>query len=266
MSIVVENLTISLASSGRHLVEDLSFAVEPGQRLGIIGESGSGKSVTLFSLLALLPPGLVASGSIDVGGTQVIGATAAELRALRGAKAALVFQEPISALDPLTRVGKLIAEPLARHQRLKGAALDAAVRASLREVALPDDDRLLRSFPHEISGGQRQRVAIAMALACQPSFLLADEPTTALDVTVQAEILALVRRLCDERGMGLVFVSHDLAVVSTIVDRALVLQHGHLVESGSIDDLVSSPRHPYTASLVASGRALERALATGELS
>ncbi|WGT47450.1 ABC transporter ATP-binding protein [Tessaracoccus lacteus] len=265
MSIDVADLTISLATSGRPLVEGLSFTLAPGERLGIIGESGSGKSVTIFSLLGLLPRGLVAGGSVEISGTQVVGARPAELRALRGAQAAIVFQEPATALDPLTRVGDLIAEPLARHRGLRGAELDEAVRAALREVSLPDDRRTVRSFPHEISGGQRQRVAIAMALACQPRFLLADEPTTALDVTVQAEILDLIRRLCDERGMGLIFVSHDLAVVAGIVDRALVMQHGHVVEEGPIVDLVNRPQHPYTASLVASARALEQALATGEL-
>jgi len=265
MSIDVADLTISLATSGRPLVEGLSFTLAPGERLGIIGESGSGKSVTIFSLLGLLPRGLVASGSVEISGTQVVGARAAELRALRGAQAAIVFQEPATALDPLTRVGDLIAEPLARHRGLRGTELDEAVRSALREVSLPDDRRMVRSFPHEISGGQRQRVAIAMALACQPRFLLADEPTTALDVTVQAEILDLIRRLCDERGMGLIFVSHDLAVVAGIVDRALVMQHGHVVEEGPIVDLVNRPQHPYTASLVASARALEQALATGEL-
>lgn len=265
MSIVVENLTISLATTGRPLVHDVSFTVDGGERLGIIGESGSGKSVTIFSLLSLLPRGLSVTGSIDVDGTQVIDATPAALRKVRGSGLAMIFQEPATALDPLTRIGKLIAEPLARHRGLRGSALEAAVRSALREVSLPDDDRTLRSFPHEVSGGQRQRVAIAMALACQPRYLLADEPTTALDVTVQAEILALISRLCEEREMGLVFVSHDLAVVASTVTRALVMQQGRIVEQGPIGALVGAPQDPYTRSLVGSARSLEHALATGRL-
>ncbi|MDF1487381.1 ABC transporter ATP-binding protein [Tessaracoccus caeni] len=259
----VDDLTIEVRGTGKRLVDGISFQLARGERLGIIGESGSGKSVTSLALLGLLPPTLRASGSARVSGHQVIGVRESELRAVRGGKVALVFQDPSTALDPLTRIGALIAEPLRRHRALTGAAAQDAIRQLLQEVSLPE--RVLRAFPHELSGGQRQRVAIAMALACGAETLIADEPTTALDVTVQAEILGLLRKLSDERGMALVLVSHDIAVVSATVDRALVMRYGSIVEEGPIDTIVRSPQHEYTQRLVAGARALDRALTTGTI-
>ncbi|SHJ02215.1 peptide/nickel transport system ATP-binding protein [Tessaracoccus bendigoensis DSM 12906] len=266
MTIEVEDLTITVAGSGKRVVDAISFSLDPGERIGIIGESGSGKSVTTLALLGLLPRSLTASGSIRVDGTQIIGASKKQLLEIRGRRMAKIFQDPSTALDPLTRVGELIAEPLRRHQGLRGHELNAAVERALAEVALPDTERLSRAFPHEISGGQRQRVAIAMALACRPAMLIADEPTTALDVTVQAEILDLIRRLCVDHGMGLVFVSHDIAVVSQTVSRALVMQGGQIVERGPIDQIVHAPTDLYTLRLVGSARALDEALTTGRVS
>ena len=266
MSIEVEDLTITVAGSGKRVVDAISFSLDPGERVGIIGESGSGKSVTTLALLGLLPRSLTASGSIRVNGTQIVGASQKQLLGIRGRRMAKIFQDPSTALDPLTRVGELIAEPLRRHQGLRGHDLKAAVEQSLQEVSLPASERVARAFPHEISGGQRQRVAIAMALACRPAVLIADEPTTALDVTVQAEILDLIRRLSADHGMGLVFVSHDIAVVSHTVTRALVMQGGEIVERGPIDQIIHAPKDPYTRRLVASARALDEALATGSIS
>ncbi|MEV4167615.1 ATP-binding cassette domain-containing protein [Nonomuraea dietziae] len=179
---------------------------------------------------------------------------------MRGRAATVVFQEPLTALDPLTRVGRLLAEPLRRRRGLRGAALRAAVLQSLREVRLGDPERVARAYPHEISGGQRQRVAIAMALACDPKLLIADEPTTALDVTVQAEVLALLDGLVADKGMTLMFISHDLAVVAGVTDRIVVLKDGAAVESGRVRDIVHEPRHAYTRSLVESAWALEAEL------
>jgi ABC-type glutathione transport system ATPase component len=260
----VEGLRVR-AADGRELVSGVSFAIDPGARLGLIGESGSGKSLTALAIMGLLPAGLRASGSIllDAPGlarTEVVGAAERRLNAVRGRAATVVFQEPLTALDPLTRIGRQVAEPLRRHRGLRGAALRAAVHTALEEVRLTEPDRIARAYPHEISGGQRQRVALAMALACRPALLIADEPTTALDVTVQAEVLTLLDGLVTTRGMALLFISHDLAVVSKITDRVLVLKDGAAVESGTVLDIVTAPRHPYTRALVTSARQLDSAL------
>ncbi|MEV7866226.1 ABC transporter ATP-binding protein [Streptomyces sp. NPDC088124] len=261
----VDGLSIR-TEQGRALVSDLSFSIGAGSRLGLVGESGSGKSLTTLAVMGLLPPGMAAVGSVilradpDGPGTEVIGATERRLTALRGRAAAVVFQEPLTALDPLMRIGGQVAEPLRRWRGLRGTALRRAVEEALDQVRLPEPDRITRAYPHEISGGQRQRVALAMALACEPALLIADEPTTALDVTVQSEVLALLDGLVSQRDMALLFVSHDLAVVSTVTDHVLVLKDGAAVESGSVDDIVLRPRHPYTRDLVDSARHLESAL------
>ncbi|MEU5398272.1 ABC transporter ATP-binding protein [Streptomyces sp. NPDC005963] len=260
MSILdIRDLTIRTAD-GRTLVDRLSLSIEPGQRLGLIGESGSGKSLTSLATLGLLPDGMTTSGSITLAGTQVIGARERNLRRVRGRDAAIVFQEPLTALDPLMRVGRQLAGPLARRHGLKGTELQHAVTAALEQVRLPDPQRISRAFPHEISGGQRQRVALAMALACDPRLLIADEPTTALDVTVQSELLTLLDTLVREREMAVLFVSHDLAVVAEIAERVLVLKDGRAVEEGTVAEIVSTPREPYTKALVDSARQLESAL------
>ncbi|MBK0419791.1 ABC transporter ATP-binding protein [Leucobacter sp. CSA1] len=243
----------------RPLVRDLSFSVAPGERVGLIGESGSGKSLSSLAIQGLLPAGLEASGSVRLAGVETVGAPDARLRPLRGPVAGMVFQEPMTALDPLMRVGRQVGEPLRRHLGLRGAELARSVAEVLAEVRL-EDPRLARAYPHELSGGQRQRVAIAVAIAARPRLLIADEPTTALDVTVQSEILDLLDRLVAERGTGLLFISHDLAVVSRMTDRVHVLRGGACVEEGPVDAILREPRDPYTAQLVAHARALDAAL------
>lgn len=262
MSILdVSGLTVRSASGP--LVRDVSFSLGSGERLGLIGESGSGKSLTSLAVTGLLPDSLVASGSVLLDGHQVVGARDADLRPLRGPVAQIVFQEPLTALDPLMRVGRQIAEPLRRHLGLRGAELRSAVASALDEVAL-SDPRIARAYPHELSGGQRQRVAIAIALAAKPQLLIADEPTTALDVTVQDAVLALLERLVADRGMALLFISHDLAVVSRMVDRIVVLRDGLVVEEGAVAQVLRDPVEPYTQMLVDSARALDAFLDAGE--
>jgi peptide/nickel transport system ATP-binding protein len=256
---------LNLAVDGKPVVSDLSFSIAPGERLGLIGESGSGKSLTAMAATGLLPRAIKASGSVMLGGQQVIGAPDRVLNGLRGTVAAFVFQEPLTALDPLLRVAQQVAEPLQRRARrdgreLSGSTLQREMLALLEQVALPQPERISRSYPHEISGGQRQRVAIAMALACRPQLLIADEPTTALDVTTQAEILKLLDGLVRERGMALLFISHDLPVVAEIVERVVVMKRGIAVEAGPVREVFGAPQHDYTRSLVAAAKAFDDAL------
>jgi peptide/nickel transport system ATP-binding protein len=256
---------LSVFAGDTPLVSNLSFSLARGERLGLIGESGSGKSLTSLAATGLLPAGLTASGSVSLAGQEVIGAPDRQLNHLRGRAVAIVFQEPLTALDPLMRMGKQVAEPLGRRARrdgrkLDGKAIKAEVLKLLDEVALPEPQRIARAYPHELSGGQRQRVAIAMALACRPDLLIADEPTTALDVTTQAEILGLLDRLVRERHMALLFISHDLPVVATTVNRVVVLRQGEAVETGAVADVFGAPRHDYTRSLLAAARSFDRAL------
>jgi peptide/nickel transport system ATP-binding protein len=255
----VTDLEVRTRADGRSVLRDMSFSIEDGQRLGLIGGSGSGKSVTSLAVLGLLPAGLEATGRIDLLGVPMIEASERAARSVRGSGASMVFQEPSTALDPLMRVGRQVAEPIRRSRGIRGAALRSAVADALAEVSL-DDARITRAFPHELSGGQRQRIAIAIALASSPRLLIADEPTTALDVTVQAEVLALLDRLVRERGMALLFISHDLPVVASMVEDAIVLADGAEVERGLLSTMLAAPRHPSTAALVASARAVDDAL------
>lgn len=259
----IENLTIRHA--GRSLVSSVSLSVAAGERVGLIGESGSGKSLTALAAIGLLPEGMSDSGSILLADHQVVGSTDREVVALRGVAVATIFQEPLTALDPLMRIGNQIAEVLRRRARRDGQSLSRAevaekTKALMARVALPDPSRLARAYPHEMSGGQRQRAAIAMAIACRPRLLIADEPTTALDVTTQAEVLKLLETLVREENMGLLFISHDLPVVGTAVDRVVVLRSGELVEQGTVPEVFGRPRHPYTIGLVEAARAFDRAI------
>lgn len=265
MSALLTLSGLDINAGPTRLVSNLSFSLARGERLGLIGESGSGKSLTALAMTGLLPAGLAASGSIMLAGQQVIGAPGRQLDRLRGTAVAVVFQEPLTALDPLMRVGRQIAEPLLRRAARDGRTLtasqrDAAIAALLAEVAMPDPARILRAYPHQLSGGQRQRVAIAMALACRPDLLIADEPTTALDVTTQAEILRLINTLVRERNMALLFISHDLPVVANTVERVVVLQKGVAVEAGPVRTVFGAPRHPYTQSLLAAAHAFDAAI------
>jgi peptide/nickel transport system ATP-binding protein len=252
----IASLTVT-SPDGVSRVRGVSLSIGPGERLGLIGESGSGKSLTAFSVIGLLPSGLRATGSVVLDGTQVVGAPERVLQRVRGRVCAIVFQDPATALDPLMPLGRQVAEPIARHQGLRGAVLRRAVLGALDDVRLPDPERIAAARSYEISGGQRQRVAIAMALACRPQLLIADEPTTALDVTVQSEVLALLDGLVAERGMALMFVSHDLAIVARMTDHALVMRAGEVVERGTIERLLSSPQEAYTAAFAASAYAME---------
>lgn len=254
----VTDLSVRTAA-GRALLTDLNFELAAGARLGLIGESGSGKSVTSLAVTGLLGAGLTSSGSVHLDGVEVVGAAERNLVPLRGRVASVVFQEPLTALDPLMRIGRQVAEPIGRHRGLHGAALRTAVAEALDEVSL-DETRISRAYPHEISGGQRQRAAIAIALASRPRLLIADEPTTALDVTVQAQVLRLLDDLVEARGMALLFISHDLAVVSAMTSDVIVMSAGTAVERGAIDRLLTAPEHPYTAELVRSARALDEML------
>ncbi|MBR9762797.1 MAG: ABC transporter ATP-binding protein [Rhodobacteraceae bacterium] len=256
---------LRLSTPDTVLVQDLSFSIAAGERFGLIGESGSGKSLTSLAVTGLLAPGLRAEGSVELAGTQVIGAPERRLVGLRGNAVATVFQEPLTALDPLMPLGRQIAGPVRRRLKREGAETSrAAVRdevmALLEQVRLPDPVRLIGAYPHEVSGGQRQRVAIAMALACRPRLLIADEPTTALDVTTQAEIVRLITSLVDELGIALLFISHDLAVVGQVAERVMVMRHGRAVESGPALQVLTQPQDDYTRNLVAAARRFDAAL------
>ncbi|MBX6743913.1 MAG: ABC transporter ATP-binding protein [Acetobacteraceae bacterium] len=248
----VENLTVALPPGGDrpHAVEDVTLTVDPGEILCVVGESGSGKSITANAVMGLLPRGLpVKSGRIRFEGQDLLALTPEAMRRLRGARLAMIFQEPMTALNPLMRVGDQIAEAL----RVHGAGGDVARRVPelLAAVNLPDPAAIAKSHPFRLSGGQRQRVMIAMALALEPSLLIADEPTTALDVTTQMQILRLIREIQSRRGTGVMFITHDFGVVAEIADRVAVMQQGRIVEQGPAQVVLNQPQHPYTRSLIA---------------
>ncbi|UUT35677.1 ATP-binding cassette domain-containing protein [Microbacterium elymi] len=244
MSLQVRDLTIEIA--GRRVVDGISFEVAGSQRMGLIGESGSGKSLTALAVLGLLPDGATAGGSIRWNDRELIGLPDRELADIRGDEIGIVFQEPRTALNPIRTVGRQIAEAVRIHEHVSRRAARERAVAEAARVHLPDPERIVDRYPHQLSGGQRQRVAIAMALACRPRLLIADEPTTALDVTIQAEILELLQSLVDDDGMSLVFITHDLAVLSKIADHGVVLEHGHVVESAPVRRLLTEPASPVT--------------------
>jgi oligopeptide/dipeptide ABC transporter, ATP-binding protein, C-terminal domain len=237
-----------------HAVDGLDFHVDPGETLAIVGESGSGKTVAALSLMGLLPSATarVRSGAIDFQGIDLAKADAATMRKVRSARIGMVFQEPMTSLNPLIRIGRQIAEPLEEHLSLGRAAVADRVRELLRLVQLPDSEDILQAYPHQLSGGMRQRVMIAMAIACEPTLLIADEPTTALDVTVQAQILELLASLKERLGMAIILITHDLAVVAETADRVVVMYAGRAVECGTVDDVLETPQHPYTVGLLRS--------------
>ncbi|MET0736180.1 MAG: ABC transporter ATP-binding protein [Microbacterium sp.] len=248
MSLEVQDLTIDIGD--RRVVDGISFSVPDGARVGLIGESGSGKSLTALAILGLLPRDAVAGGSVLWNGREILGLDDRELARLRGDEIGIVFQEPRTALNPIRTVGRQIAESVRIHEN--ASKKDAAARAvaEAARVALPDPERIVARYPHQLSGGQRQRVAIAMALACRPRLLIADEPTTALDVTIQAEILELLLSLVEDDGMSLVFITHDLAVLSQIATHGIVLEDGRVVESAPVSTLLTAPVSPVTQGLL----------------
>ena len=232
-------------------VRGVSFALERGDTLGLIGESGCGKSMTALALMGLLPDNARVHGSLKLDGQELVGLPDRDWRRLRGNRIAMIFQEPMTALNPVHRVGAQIAEPLILHRGMTAAAARTRTIELMTRVGIPEPARRVDSFPHQFSGGQRQRLMIAMALACEPDVLIADEPTTALDVTVQQQILTLIRELVAERGMALVLISHDLGLIAQNVRRMLVMYGGAVVESGPADAVFRQPAHPYTRGLLA---------------
>ncbi|GGE23153.1 ABC transporter ATP-binding protein [Aureimonas endophytica] len=231
-------------------VDGVSFELEAGRVLGLVGESGSGKTQTLLAMLGLITdPNAVLSGSIRFEGEELVGLSPQRLRRIRGRRAAMIFQDPMTALTPVHTVGAQIVEQIRAHTDLSRKAARERAVALLAEVGIPDPARVAERYPHQLSGGMRQRVVIAMAVSCEPALLVADEPTTALDVTVQAQILALIDRLRRDHGTAVVFVTHDLGVVSEIADDVCVMYAGRIVESGPVADLFAAPRHPYTHGL-----------------
>ncbi|HZF79930.1 MAG TPA: ABC transporter ATP-binding protein, partial [Rubrivivax sp.] len=232
-------------------LRDVSFSLDRGQKLGLIGESGSGKSITALALMGLLPEGALVQGSIVFDGSELTTLPEAALCKLRGARIGMVFQEPMTALNPLHTIGRQIAEPLRLHRGIGPGAARAEALRLLQRVQLPQAAQRLDAYPHQLSGGQRQRVVVAIALACGPDLLIADEPTTALDVTIQREVLELITELVQEDGMGLLLISHDLGVMADTVDRLMVMYGGTVAESGPTADVFRHLAHPYTRGLFA---------------
>ncbi|MCX7888316.1 MAG: ABC transporter ATP-binding protein [Rhodobacteraceae bacterium] len=235
-----------------HAVNSVSFDIRPGELLGVVGESGSGKSVTMMSLIGLLPspPAEVRGGRVLFAGTDLLRCPPEHLRSVRGHDIGFIFQDPMTSLNPVFTVGFQIMEPLRRHKGMTRAAARERARELLEMVGIPDAGRRLRDYPHQFSGGMRQRVMIAIALACDPKVLIADEPTTALDVTIQAQILELVRDLRQKLGMAIVWITHDLGVIAGIADRVIVMYGGQIVEQAPVRALFGNPQHPYTRALL----------------
>ena len=235
-----------------HAVNDVSFSLQPGELLGVVGESGSGKSVTMMSLLKLLPipPAEIVSGQVEYGGKDLLQLDLAELRDLRGGDIGFVFQDPMTSLNPVLTVGYQLMEPLRVHKGMSKKEARERAAELLALVGIPSAEQRLRDFPHQFSGGMRQRVMIAIALACDPKVLIADEATTALDVTVQAQILELIKELRQKIKMAIVWITHDLGVVAGIADRVAVMYGGQIVEYADVERLYADPRHPYTRALL----------------
>lgn len=248
------HLSVSFAGERSRVraVQEVSFTIQAGQTVGVVGESGCGKSVTAMALMGLLPPqtARIDGGEIRFADRDLLRLKARQMADLRGHQLAMIFQEPMSALNPVLTIGEQLCEPPIRHlSATPKAAWHQAIQL-LSEVGLARGDSLMTRYPHQLSGGMLQRVMIAMALSCRPKLLIADEPTTALDVTVQAQILALLRRLNRERGISMLLISHNLQVVRRICSRVAVMQRGHIVEEGAPEQLFTAPQHPYTAELI----------------
>ncbi|CAG0964057.1 Oligopeptide transport ATP-binding protein OppD [Methylophilaceae bacterium] len=247
----IEGLTVTPVNEPeKRLVSNVSFTLEPGKTTCVVGESGSGKSLTALSVMGLLSTQLkLAQGKVIFQGQDLVGLSNDQMRKVRGGRIGMIFQEPMTSLNPVLTVGKQIGETLVVHQGLKGEALKSKVAALLEQVGIPANRA--NSYPDELSGGQRQRVMIAMSIACEPAMLIADEPTTALDVTVQAQILKLLDELKTRMNMAMLFITHDFGVVADIADNVVVMFRGEIVESGPVAEVLSNPKHPYTQALLA---------------
>jgi len=252
----VEDLTVQFNRKGVAsftAVDRVSFEVAPGQTVGLVGESGCGKSVTSLAIMRLLPKrGATITGRVDFEGTDLLSLPLEDMRDRRGRDLAMIFQDPLSSLNPVVPIGIQVTEVLERHRGMRRSAAMVEARELLDSVGIPDPSRRLKEFPHQLSGGMRQRALIAMALACRPRLMIADEPTTALDVTIQAQILALLKTLVVEHGTALIMITHDLGVVAGLVDQVNVLYGGRVVERADRHELFASPRHPYTHGLLES--------------
>ncbi|MBI4879402.1 MAG: ABC transporter ATP-binding protein [Planctomycetes bacterium] len=241
------------AQGAVRVVDRVSFSLSPGETLALVGESGCGKTLTALSLLRLVdPPAEIEGGVVLFQGRDLLQVSARELRAVRGKRIAMIFQEPMTALNPVLTVGEQVGEALRLHEGMSRRQARARAVSLFREVGIPDPETRVDEYPHRLSGGMRQRVMIAMALACDPLLLIADEPTTAIDVTVQAQILDLLRRVQQERGMALLLITHDLGVVAELAQRVAVMYAGRIVEEALVEDLFAAPSHPYTRGLLAS--------------
>jgi len=264
----VRGLTVSFRTEDGPLsaVDQVDLEVRDGEVLAIVGESGCGKSVTAMSLAGLLPRSANVDGSVQLDGTELVGADKRTLRSIRGREIAYIFQEPMTSLNPVFTVGYQIGEVLRVHNGLSRTAARARSVELLKLVGIPSADRRIDDYPHQLSGGMRQRVMIAMAVACDPKVLIADEPTTALDVTIQAGILDVLRNLRERLGTSIVLITHDLGVVADLADRVAVMYAGRIVETAGVDDLFARPQHPYTAGLLAASPAAGRHAGTHRLS
>ena len=251
----VKNLTVEFTTRDgiAPVIDDLSFDLAPGETLSLVGESGCGKSMTALAIMGLIPspPGRVASGSISLAGENLLQASDTRLRAVRGNDISMVFQEPMTSLNPVFTVGEQISETLRRHQGLNRRQAKALSIEMLDAVQIPLPTRRINDYPHQLSGGMRQRVMIAMALACRPKVLIADEPTTALDVTVQAQIFDLMRAVGKETDAAIILITHDMGSVAEMAERVVVMYAGRKIEEGYVDDILARPRHPYTRGLIA---------------
>ncbi|MFO1037043.1 MAG: ABC transporter ATP-binding protein [Geminicoccaceae bacterium] len=257
----IRNLRIEFGN--RHgpitAVDDVSLTIAPGEILGVVGESGAGKSLTGNAVIGLLqPPGRIAGGSIQLGGKRIDGLPDHEMQHIRGRKVGAIFQDPLTSLDPLFTVGSQLVETILAHLPLSRADARKRALALLTEVGIPAPEARIDQYPHQFSGGMRQRVVIALALAGEPELIVADEPTTALDVSVQAQITALLKRLCREHGTAIMLITHDMGVIAETADRVAVLYAGRVVEIGAVEDVLRRPQHPYTAALMGSIPSLER--------
>lgn len=254
--IEVENLEVIFKTTGGQLkaVSDVSFKMAPGETLGIVGESGCGKSVVSLSIMGLIPnpPGEIKNGNILFGNKNLLKLSQKEMQAIRGNEIAMIFQEPMTSLNPIHTCGNQIMEPLVLHGLMKKKKAIAESIELLSKVGIRNPDQIAKSFPHQLSGGMRQRVMIAMALACSPKLLIADEPTTALDVTIEAQIISLMKQLKQKIGAGIIMISHNLALMSQVCDRIIVMYCGRIVEEGSVTSLLKDPKHPYTIGLIES--------------
>ncbi len=258
--IEVKNLEVHFEIRGATLkaVDNVSFEIAPGETLGLVGESGCGKSVTASAIMRLIPqpPGKIAGGEIIFEGTDLLTLSEREMRDIRGNSISMIFQEPMTALNPVYTVGDQVAEVIQLHQGLKRRAAMGKVVELFEHVGISDPETRVKDHPHKMSGGMRQRVVIAMALACNPRLMIADEPTTALDVTIQAQILDLMNKLKEETGSSILFITHDLAVIAEMAQRVIVLYCGRIVEEAPVKELFSDPKHPYTIGLLSSIPAL----------